>query len=356
MKLSRISSLLALVTALGVMLFVALSRLSYPFELEWMESMTLRTVQWLVLGRTIYPAPSMEFVAYPYTPLFFYTSYLAADVVGVGFAPMRLTSLVASLVSFWYLFRMLRSTLDDRAAMFGTALYVASYSLSGYWFDVARVDAMFMSLSIAGTFHFLRHTTRDYLIAALLFALAAFTKQTALLIALPLCVYALIKYRAKSLWFSLPLGVLVLSAIAIFHFATDGWFTYYSFGFMRNQIYKDGYVPHLLWHDLAKPLPILFLMSCAGLWLLIKKRMSELPLDLLITVLAYVAAALYVDSHMASFKNDLMPMYLGLAVIFAVLIDRISLAYPRYAMWTAIAATLQVLMILPGFQHQIPTE
>jgi hypothetical protein len=346
----------ALAVALIALLYVTLSRVTYPFELEWMESMSLRTVQWISLGKSIYPAPSMEFVAYPYTPLYFYISYGVSLITGIGFLPMRLVSLIASLVSFYFLFQLLRSRLRIHSALFGVALYVASFGLNGYWFDIARVDALFMSLSIVGLYHFAKGPRNHYIIAALFFALAAFTKQTALLIALPLCIYALIRNRKEGFWFSLPLGTLVLIAGLTFHLATDGWFSYYTIGFMSNQIYKSGYLPHLFFYDLAWPLPVLFVTACIALWLIVKKRARMPNKELLVIAGSSIAAAIYVDSHMASFKNDLMPMYLGLSILFALTIQVISSAKPLRAGHLYIAAMLQVIYVLSRFVGQIPND
>jgi 4-amino-4-deoxy-L-arabinose transferase-like glycosyltransferase len=351
-----IFSAAALAVALIALLYVTLSRVAYPFELEWMESMSLRTVQWISLGKSIYPAPSIEFVAFPYTPLYFYLSYGVSLVTGFGFLPLRLVSLIASLVSFYYLYQLLRSRLRMHSALFGVALYVASFGLNGYWFDIARVDALLMSLSVVGLYHFAKGARKHFVIAAVFFALAAFTKQTALIIALPLCIYSLIRYRKEGLWFSLPLGALVLIAGLIFHFATDGWFSYYTVGFMSNQIYKTGYLPHLLFYDLAWPLPILFVTACIALWLVAKKRVRMPNKELLIIAGASIAAAVYVDSHMASFKNDLMPMYLGLSILFALIIQLVSRARPLRAGYLYIAATLQVIYLLSRFVGQIPTD
>src|SRR5262245_60258037 len=50
---------------------VALARIGYPFELEWLEGQSLEEVRRLLAGQPIYAAPSLEFVASNYPPLYF---------------------------------------------------------------------------------------------------------------------------------------------------------------------------------------------------------------------------------------------------------------------------------------------
>ena len=80
-----------------VYLAVALLRLRYPFQLEWIESGSLDQVRRILSGRKLYARPSLGFVSFIYTPVYFYVSAAAARVLGDGFLPLRLVSLAASL-------------------------------------------------------------------------------------------------------------------------------------------------------------------------------------------------------------------------------------------------------------------
>ena len=52
-------------------LFVMFSRLTYPYELEWMEGAMFQVVMRVVDGLPIYTTPSMEYVPPLYAPLYF---------------------------------------------------------------------------------------------------------------------------------------------------------------------------------------------------------------------------------------------------------------------------------------------
>ena len=55
---------------LTLLLVVGLSRIGYPYELEWMEGGSLQNVQRVVGGESIYVEPSIDFVPFLYTPLY----------------------------------------------------------------------------------------------------------------------------------------------------------------------------------------------------------------------------------------------------------------------------------------------
>src|SRR5258705_8359612 len=76
---------------------VAFARLTYRFELEWLEGVVLEHVHRVLSGQRIYVAPSLDFVPLNYTPLYYYVSAAAAAVLGPTFTALRLVSLVSSL-------------------------------------------------------------------------------------------------------------------------------------------------------------------------------------------------------------------------------------------------------------------
>src|SRR5262249_3960426 len=78
-------------------LAIAWLRVGYPFELEWIEGAVLDTVQRALDGKSLYPPPSIEFVALNYTPLYYHVCAWVARLVGPGFTAMRIVSIVATL-------------------------------------------------------------------------------------------------------------------------------------------------------------------------------------------------------------------------------------------------------------------
>ena len=90
--LPEVVAAIAAVVAVVVVTAVMLRRVGHPYELEWLEGGSVEHVRRVLHGRSLYPAPSVDFVSYPYPPLYWWASAGAASVLGVGFLPLRLVS------------------------------------------------------------------------------------------------------------------------------------------------------------------------------------------------------------------------------------------------------------------------
>src|SRR6266542_4402426 len=95
--LARASLIVAASAFMAMYLVVAFVRLGYPFELEWMEGGMVDHVRRIVAGQPIYVRPSLNFVSYLYPPLYYLVSAGLARMIGIGFLPLRLVSLVSSV-------------------------------------------------------------------------------------------------------------------------------------------------------------------------------------------------------------------------------------------------------------------
>jgi 4-amino-4-deoxy-L-arabinose transferase-like glycosyltransferase len=166
----------------------AFLRLAYPYELDWLEGVSLDLVRRVLEGQAIYARPSVEFVPFIYPPLFFYASAASAAVFGLQFASLRLISLAAALGSFAIIFLFVkRETKSNFAGLVGAGLLAAAYRLSGDWFDVARVDSLFLFLLLASLYAArFWASCRAQALAGLLAALSFFAKQTAVLAVIPM--------------------------------------------------------------------------------------------------------------------------------------------------------------------------
>jgi hypothetical protein len=95
-----VAALAAAVTALAHILTyvqVAVTRIPFPFTLEWMEGGSLVQVSRILSGELLYVRPSMDFIPQVYPPLFFYVAALASEFLGTSFAALRLVSFLSSL-------------------------------------------------------------------------------------------------------------------------------------------------------------------------------------------------------------------------------------------------------------------
>ena len=296
--------------AVGGYLVVALHRLGYPFAVELLESNSLVEVHRVLAGQQLYAAPTVGYVPDGYPPLYFGVGAVAASVLGQSYLALRLVSLVSSLACFAIIARLVqRETGSAPAGMAAAGLLAATYFAAGTWFDVARVDSLFLALSVAGlyTARWARRP-RGAIAAGLLLAAAFLTKQTglaegvAVLAALAcgprrrLAVPAALAYA----------GVIGGSTLAL-GLASHGWYVYYVFEQMSEHALSSAAAGQFWTGYLLPTLGI-----AIGAALLGARRM---PLVLLAGCAALMVEALTALVHTGGGVNDLLPAYLVVAML-----------------------------------------
>src|ERR1700733_15482017 len=138
-RAAQLAAAVAGLVAIGAYLFVALSRLDYPFALESLEGNSLVEVHRILAGQQLYPAPSVRYVPDGYPPLYFYLSAVVARVLGASYLSLRLVSLVSSLACFALLARLVQRETGSIAAGTGAAgAFAATYLVAGGWVDLGR--------------------------------------------------------------------------------------------------------------------------------------------------------------------------------------------------------------------------
>ncbi|MFN8064406.1 MAG: glycosyltransferase family 39 protein [Vicinamibacterales bacterium] len=212
-------------------LYVACSRIGFPFDLEWGEGLFVDHVARVVRGQSIYVEPSINFVPLVYTPGYYYLAAGAALVFGVGIATLRAVSIGCSLALFGLLIAFGRRecgrTID---AVVLAGVVAGCYAISGAWLDIARVDALLLLLVFGAAF-LVRHRegTASLIAAGALLAAAALTKQVALTLAPPVLLYAVIRHGRRGLVASASWAGALAVGIALLQRESHGWFLYYTF-------------------------------------------------------------------------------------------------------------------------------
>src|SRR5262245_18345694 len=79
----------------GVFLYVAVRRLGFPYEIEWMEGGIYEHVARVLEGKPLYVAPSLEFTPYIYTPLYYWVGAASVALFGPGLPALRAVSLLS---------------------------------------------------------------------------------------------------------------------------------------------------------------------------------------------------------------------------------------------------------------------
>ena len=255
--------LLASLGLLGFLALVAL-RLTYPFELEWMEGITLFSMERLIAGQPLYAPPDFNWCPLPYGPVYFEAARLASLAGFAGFVAPRLISVLASLGLFWLL-GALAGTHRGQAQADGTRGLVAAgflalaYPFCGAWLDVARPDALAFMLMLGACWNYQRTRDRPDWPGALVtvaLALASFhTKQTALLPLLGFFLLDLSRAKFVLLGFLAALG----TSLALASVGTSGWYEFYTFDLLAGHGLHWAGAREFLSRDLVFSAPLLVL-------------------------------------------------------------------------------------------------
>jgi 4-amino-4-deoxy-L-arabinose transferase-like glycosyltransferase len=349
-------------------LWVALHRIGYPYELEWLEGGAVSIVQRAHAGHSLYVAPSLHYVPWPYPPLYFWVSAGVAPVTGVGFLALRIVSFTASLGTFGVLFTLVSAQTRDRVAgLCAVGLFAASFRLTGAWMDIGRVDSLFLLLLLLAALVARRAGSwrGGALVGALVF-LAFFTKQTAIVAALPLVAWLVVRRPRVGAAALGTLVVLVVGSTLVMNALSHGWYGYYVFGELSHQPLVSAAVTGFWTHDLVDPLGIALLVGAAGVvgrWTSRRigssSRLDLLGFDLAV-VLGLVGASWVGRIHSGGSDDVLIPAAAGVALLVGHACADLRRAAPGGWRWLATIAfagllLTQVDQLRYPLSAQIPT-
>jgi hypothetical protein len=335
-----------------VYVVLAIGNLRYPFELEWMEGAIVDQVKHLTDGHRLYVAPSIHFIPFQYPPLYFYLGALVSRIMGGGFLPLRLVSFMASLGCFTALFAMVRRESGSaRAAFLAVGVFAACFRVAGSWYDLARIDSLYMVLALGAIYLVRFHTSwLGVTGAAVLLALSFLTKQSALLIALPLLAWLLAVSWREGLLALAVFGGAAGAATWILDTIHHGWYVYYVF-LMPARMQRIDSVSVDFWQqDILGPLAIAAAVSLGWLIVVVSRaprsaRSWFYPL----LGLGMIGSAWMSMLHAGAYANNLIPAYAVISVLFGL-----ALAEADDRSYLPMLCLVQLLALLYDPRAQLP--
>jgi hypothetical protein len=263
------------VAHLGLLAYVMIGRMAYPFDLEWMEGGMLCHALRLMEGKPIYGPPSAEFISYLYTPFYPFVVAVLGKAVGLSYFLGRLVSVLSFAVALALVYRLVARRagggLSGRLwAIAALGLIASSFPQVGAWYDLVRNDSLYLVLTV-GFLYLVRDARggwRRLVAAGVLAGLAFLTKQTAsLFIVLSGMAVLLHSWRRFPVYVAV-VGLVAGGSVLLLNWLSHGWFWRYAFGMHQG---------HDLYWDRIWPVTELKLLRFSpavagvmGLWLLLR--------------------------------------------------------------------------------------
>jgi len=348
MKALKTTSGVLSLALLVLLAFCVAGRLTFPFELEWMEGASLMHVRRLALGLPLYVQPSLDFVPFAYPPFYYYVCLAFVRLAGETFTAMRLASVLATTSTLTLIWLTVKRHSGNLAGMLAAGVFAGCYALSDGWLDLGRVDALYVALLAATWFVAAdARTTRQWTVTAFLASLAFFTKQPAPLALLPLGALLLVNERKQAIVF-VTISILVSTALFFaLNRSTNGWYAYYVFRIPRLRMAVSGGGERVLSFWTADLLPV-GIAIIAGVYAAIRERHWRH---------AALAAGCVGSSWMArleggAWNNAVLPAYLAASILFGLWLRPSR----QVSFWVMGIATAQLAMLLYDPRPFIPTQ
>ncbi len=265
------------------------ARTLFPMDIEWMEGGQLYAAYRFLHGLPIYDACSDGFVPFAYPPGHFVVLALFGTVFKLDYALGRSVSIGAFALAGLVLCREVARTADRGQgkrskglllALVAAGAIAASYPVVGAWYDVIRVDSVFVAFLFAGAALSLppsQHAPTAWrlppgrmLLSALALTAALFTKQTAVFFIPWVCLHAVLRDRRSGTWLAVLVSGLSACLLALLVWVSNGQFWTLVYEVMsRHEVYVlRGLQNTLLTLVFAPYLP---LVPLAGYWIWRKK-------------------------------------------------------------------------------------
>jgi hypothetical protein len=216
------------------------TRARFPLDLEWMEGGMLLHAARLAEGKTVYVAPSLDFIPFLYTPL--YPGVLAAlsKLAPLGYTAGRVVSitafagalallLVAAAREGWGRPQLARLC-AAAVGVAGAGVVAAGFAFSGTFYDLVRSDSLLLLCEAAALFAAVTgRGWKSAAVAGLLIALGFFTKQTASVLGLAIGLGLFVAGWRRAVVYGLVAAAALGLGLLLLNVTSHGWFWRYVF-------------------------------------------------------------------------------------------------------------------------------
>ena len=233
----------------GFYLYVAFRRITYPYDLDFIEDNMLMQAIQVSLGKPVYVPPNADFVPQVYMPLYTALSGWIFKVITPSYLPLRLISFSATILTAIMIFSISRRISNNSGiACCAAGLFLAGYRTTGGWYDLARVDALYVMLTLSGTSLLVYGKENRFKLpfVGFILALAFLTKQNGLFFAFVVTVYLAFTAGWQVLTFAISFTLVSVIPVLYLNQVSQGWFSIY--------VFKIAYLSPIDFHRVATTL------------------------------------------------------------------------------------------------------
>jgi Dolichyl-phosphate-mannose-protein mannosyltransferase len=347
-----------------MVLFIIFSRINYHYDLEWIEGASLIEVFRIYNGEALYTQPSLQYIPSIYPPLYFYLSAGLAKIIGLSFLPLRIISFASTFGCLLVIYRVVMDRTNSIYFGFlAAAFFTATFRAGGAWFDIARVDMLFIVLCLTATYFLAKQTTINSIVAGILFSLAFLTKQTAISIFAVMAVSTLFLFKKQTIPFVGSFILVTLTTFILLNSTTNGWYQYYILTLPESY--------QIRWSSLVNVVQAAFggeavaiIISITPLLIGIRKVFQDkFHLYYYFASLGFIGTSVAARINHGGYDNTLVPAYAILSILFGIGISWIILNI-NFRIWinnfihTIMWAAIIMQFVWLGYNpfRQIPTQ
>jgi hypothetical protein len=325
---------------LTLLIITIAGRMTYRYDLEWMEGGLLLHAERISDGAGIYTPPSVEFIPYLYTPLYPGVVAAVGKVVGISYTLGRIISVLSLVGIAAVVWGTLRRTVTQPSAnaMVVTAatatalgLFAIGYPLMEGWYDLVRADTLFLFMVTLGIFlaaRWAKAAPTKMIGVAVLMALSFFCKQTGIMYVAWCGLVVLILNWRRAFVYGVVAGIVGLGGTWVLNTATGGWFWTYVFkmhqshDFNMDRFWKSFEI--ILWHIPAATIVIVAALLLVAATAISRRRIPDAARPLLLWAPTYavscIVGAIGFGTEFAHY-NAFMPAFLhgGMALAAALM-------------------------------------
>jgi 4-amino-4-deoxy-L-arabinose transferase-like glycosyltransferase len=330
---------------------IAIARVVYPYDLDFLEGGILMQAWQGAQGLPVYSPPNADFVPLNYMPLYTWLGGLFFKLSGPGLMPLRLLSLASTLTTAVLIYWIAQRESESRAiGLLCAALFLAGYRIIGGWYELARVDALFVMLALAGSALTIYYQKWHWGVAGagLLMALCLLTKQQGAFFAIMAGGYLLLVIGRRIWIYAVVVLIAAGLPMALLQLSSHGWFWVYVYEMSFDDPREWQRLLAVIGLELFGSMAALTLIYLATLALIFRRRgwqvILERPWLLFIAGAIFVAAATRLSVGAA--RNTLMPAYTFLCLAPALLAAELA---PLSTAWRRLSGQLLLVVILIQF-------